>query len=175
MNFFGVGGAELVLIIVIMMIVAGPKRMIRWMYVAGVYAGKLRDMWKEVAIVLQEEVDAAGIDFKVPEQIPTKQNLASSVNRFAQEAMKPLQEPLEDIQKDLKGIQNDVKTIQDEGKEAIAMNMNAIKDATTPKTPEKVVQPEPVAETAAQNGTASSDPAPDNTSRNDDFGTWSQM
>ena len=35
MNIFGLGGAELVVIIVIMLVVAGPTRMVSWAYIKG--------------------------------------------------------------------------------------------------------------------------------------------
>ena len=35
MDILGIGGGELVLIVLVMLVVAGPKRMIQWAYIAG--------------------------------------------------------------------------------------------------------------------------------------------
>jgi Sec-independent protein translocase protein TatA len=73
MDILGIGGAELVLIVLVMLVVAGPKRMIQWAYIAGKYAGQARRLWQETAEKLQAELDGAGVDVKVPRkmQLPT--------------------------------------------------------------------------------------------------------
>ncbi len=98
MNIFGVGGAELVLIIVIMLIVAGPKRMIRWAYVIGQYVGKFRVLWEQMVDVLQDEVDAAGLDVKIPKEIPTRATIAKT----ASDIIKPYAETLESAADEVK-------------------------------------------------------------------------
>lgn len=91
MNFFGIGGAELVLIVLIMLIVAGPKRMIQWAYVLGVWVGKARLMWQQAVDVLQKEMDEAGVHVQLPKEPPTRQSIARMVN----EAVKPYTQELE--------------------------------------------------------------------------------
>ncbi len=98
MNIFGIGGAELILIIIIMLVVAGPQRMIRWMYIVGRYVAKLQRMWAEAAAVLQKEFDAAGVDIEVPKQIPTR----GDVQRQVRSALNPVARPLEEIQSELR-------------------------------------------------------------------------
>lgn len=112
MNIFGIGGSELVVIILIMLIVAGPKRMIRWAYYMGRYTAKLRKMWEEVVDVVQQEVDAAGLDIEIPKELPTRQNITKVVNQ----AMKPytdqVQKELEVAEKELKAAQKDLEAVQ---------------------------------------------------------------
>ncbi|PMB48375.1 hypothetical protein CEN41_01225 [Fischerella thermalis CCMEE 5330] len=91
MNFFGIGGTELVLIVLIMLIVAGPKRMIQWAYVLGVWVGKARIMWQQAVDVLQKEMDEAGVNVQLPKEPPTRQSLARMVN----DAVKPYTQDLE--------------------------------------------------------------------------------
>ena len=62
MEIFGVGGAELAAILIIMLIVAGPKRMIQWAYVLGQYMAKARAMWAETMTYVQKELNDAGMD-----------------------------------------------------------------------------------------------------------------
>jgi Sec-independent protein translocase protein TatA len=89
MDIFGIGGMELVAIVLIALIVAGPRRMIRWAYVAGQYAARLKRMWGDVAVSLQREFDEAGVDVKVPTQLPTRGSLqrewVRAANRFAEQ------------------------------------------------------------------------------------------
>lgn len=105
MNIFGVGGAELVVIILIMLIVAGPQRMLRWAYLLGKWTGKLRDMWKEVMVVVQKEIDEAGVDVKLPDEIPTRQNLA----QWGQQAIKPYTDKMREAEAELRQEVNDVE------------------------------------------------------------------
>ena len=91
MNILGVGPAELLLILVIMLIVAGPKRMIQWAYILGQYMAKLREMWRTIMESLQKEFDEAGVDIKLPKELPTR----SDINRVASDALRPLQEPMQ--------------------------------------------------------------------------------
>lgn len=92
MNVFGVGGMELVFILLIMLVVAGPKRMIRWAYILGQYTARLRRMWEETVDYLQKEIDEAGVDVKLPKEPPTRANL----NRAISDAMKPITAPVQE-------------------------------------------------------------------------------
>lgn len=107
MNIFGIGGAELILILLIMLIVAGPKRMIRWAYVLGVYVGKLRVVWAQMVDVMQNEVNQAGLDIQIPKEPPTRANL----NRMASNAFKPISQPIDDA---VQGVRDDVNTVKKE-------------------------------------------------------------
>ena len=86
MEIFGVGGAEFILILLIMLIVAGPKRMIHWSYQLGVYAGKLRHIWSQVAEGLEQEMRNEGLDIKIPRDITNKAQL----NQFIRQQARPL-------------------------------------------------------------------------------------
>jgi len=75
-----------------MLIVAGPKRMIQWAYILGQYTAKLRRMWEETVDYLQQEIDEAGVDLKLPKEVPTRAN----INRTISEVMKPVTAPVEE-------------------------------------------------------------------------------
>lgn len=79
MNILGVGPAELVIIFLILMVVAGPKRMVRWAYVAGHYIGKARALMAEASQVIKKELEDAGVDSEITETV-TK--LTSDVQSF---------------------------------------------------------------------------------------------
>ena len=96
MNIFGVGGMELIFILIIMLVVAGPKRMIRWAYILGQYTSKLRRMWEETVDVLQKEMDEAGMDVKLPRDVPTRGSLSRTVNSAVNKAMSPVTTPIKD-------------------------------------------------------------------------------
>jgi Sec-independent protein translocase protein TatA len=102
MNIFGVGGAEFVLILVIMLIVAGPKRMIRWSYLLGQAIGKARTIWSQVAETLQKEFDNAGVKVDVPKDLPTRQSVGRMVEQIAKPIVDPIATPLNDAVQDVK-------------------------------------------------------------------------
>ncbi len=93
MNILGIGGAELVAILIIMLVVAGPQRMVRWAYIMGRQFAKLQKLWQEAAAVLQKEFDEAGVDVQVPKQIPTRGEFQNQVRS----AVKPLTRPIEEV------------------------------------------------------------------------------
>ena len=90
-NFFGIGGTELVVIALIMLIVAGPKRMIRWAYVLGVWVGKARTLWQQAVEALQKEMDEAGVNVQLPKEPPTRQ----TITRMVSDVVKPYTQELE--------------------------------------------------------------------------------
>ena len=62
MNILGVGPGELLVIFVIALVVAGPKRMIQWAYQIGRYTARFRAMAQETMAAFQKELAAAGLD-----------------------------------------------------------------------------------------------------------------
>ncbi len=118
MNIFGVGGAELIAILVIMLVFAGPKRMIHWSYLLGQYVAKFRVIWSQTVDLVQKEFDEAGVDIKLPKEPPTRQNL----NRSLGEAMKPMTKPIQDS---IDEVKKDVDTLQE------------LSDSLNNKTPKK--------------------------------------
>ncbi|MCY4073298.1 MAG: hypothetical protein OXG60_18555 [Chloroflexi bacterium] len=128
MNIFGVGGAELVAILVIMLVFAGPKRMIHWSYVLGQYVAKFRVIWSQTVDLVQKEFDDAGVDIKLPKEPPTRQNL----NRSLGEAMKPMTKPIQDS---IDEVKKDVDTLQ-EVSDSLNNKTPKKADAATGKAPE---------------------------------------
>ena len=124
MEIFGVGGAEMVAILVIMLVVAGPKRMIQWAYVLGQYVAKARAMWAEMMAGVQKEIDDAGLDVKLPTSIPTRANLNSLTN-FANPVSNvwagiatPVQDVMNDVSTEIKQTHSDLRDAVQEEKAA---------------------------------------------------------
>ncbi|MCY4019861.1 MAG: hypothetical protein OXG39_10690 [Chloroflexi bacterium] len=128
MNIFGVGGAELIAILVIMLVFAGPKRMIHWSYVLGQYVAKFRVIWSQTVDLVQKEFDEAGVDIKLPKEPPTRQNL----NRSLGEAMKPMTKPIHDS---IDEVKKDVDTLQ-EVSDSLNNKRPKKADAAASKAPE---------------------------------------
>ncbi len=105
MEILGVGGAELVAIFIITLIVAGPKRMIRWAYIMGKYTAKARALWAESMNYIQQELKEAGMDVELPKEPPTR----ASLNRQVTKALAPVAKPLQDVLDDTKAQLNEVK------------------------------------------------------------------
>ncbi|MBI1277180.1 MAG: hypothetical protein GC179_03535 [Anaerolineaceae bacterium] len=129
MEIFGVGGAELAAILIIMLVVAGPKRMIQWAYVLGQYTAKARAMWAETMTYVQKELNEAGMDVELPKDIPTRSNLNSEISKQVQKAVspisKPLQETLDAAKSEVQQIKTDAGTLTD---------TSALKTSTTAST-----------------------------------------
>lgn len=183
MNIFGIGGAELVLIILIALVVAGPKRMIHWAYILGQYVGKLRVMWSQVVDVVQREIDEAGVDVKLPKDLPTRQTL----NQTLSQAIKPLSDSMEkaarEVQESVPDLSampanNAVPTMRPgemltAGKKLMQVNKTA-DTASAPLANDKATpSPAPAANLGAWGGARTSEdsPPPAAPSR---FGTWAQ-
>lgn len=105
MNFFGIGGAELILILIIMLAVAGPKRMILWSRILGQYVGKFRVMWSQTVDMIQKEFDSAGLDVQLPKEPPTRR----SVTNLASSIAKPISSPVQNAMKEVENELNQVK------------------------------------------------------------------
>ena len=121
MNILGVGTAEFVLIIVIALIVAGPKRMIEWSYIAGRYIGQFRALWSQMVESLQQDLDEAGVDIKLPKELPNR----SDIHKVAGEALRPLSEPMQQAMKqaeaEVKKLDSGFKELADEAKVEAAL------------------------------------------------------
>jgi Sec-independent protein translocase protein TatA len=152
MDILGIGGWEFVAILLIMLIVAGPKRMIQWSYTLGQYVAKLRRMWAETAAMLQKELDEAGVDLKVPTEPPTRGTLKREVNKALSNVTKPIQDTVDEVKKEVEPV-----------REAISLPRTLGKPITRTASDES----EPPVET--QNGRAAI-PSTDKS----DFGTWSE-
>lgn len=115
MDILGIGTWELVAIILVMLVVAGPKRMIAWSYQLGKYVSVLRSMWSDAAKSIQREFDQAGVDIQVPKDLPTRAALTKEVGRFVQNAGQPLRDPLQEVNSELKDVRDSLRTAPENG------------------------------------------------------------
>lgn len=104
MEILGVGGAELVVILIIMLVVAGPKRMLRWAYILGMYISKMRALWAESMKHIEREMREAGMDVELPKEPPTRANINRQVNRMLDPVIKPVKETLDDTRAQLEDV-----------------------------------------------------------------------
>ena len=123
MNIIGVGTSELLLVLVIMMVIAGPKRMIIWANLLGQYWVKLRRIWSEMVKEIQKELDDAGVDVTLPKTPPTR----TQMDKWAQAAMKAVSEPL---QEDDNILRRELSFIEEQTK------LPALEEEAQPETPE---------------------------------------
>lgn len=104
MELFGVGAWELIAILLVMLLVAGPKRMIQWSYKLGQYVGVMRKMWGETAAMLQKELDDAGVDIKVPTEPPTRGSIRKEFERAISPVTQPIRDSMSDVEKDMQEV-----------------------------------------------------------------------
>jgi Sec-independent protein translocase protein TatA len=64
MEIAGVGALEVVAIFIIMLVVAGPKRMVSWAYTLGQYVSKMRAMFQETMNAVKKEIDVESLDIR---------------------------------------------------------------------------------------------------------------
>jgi Sec-independent protein translocase protein TatA len=64
MEIAGVGPLEVVAIFIIMLVVAGPKRMVSWAYTLGQYVSKMRTMFQETMDAVKKEIDVESLDIR---------------------------------------------------------------------------------------------------------------
>jgi len=161
MNILGIGGAEFVLIFIIMLIVAGPKRMIAWSYTLGTYIAKFRRMWEETVDVLQKEFDEAGVGIQVPRELPTRTNLNRQATKALSSVTRPVQDALDDVSGELKDIKDTTAATARKTSDTVSGN----------GTPRPAAAPRPTS-TAAPRPSAA--PPPAKPAAADSFGTWSR-
>src|SRR5579871_1740669 len=130
MDIFGVGGTEIIIILIIMLVVAGPKRMITWSYQLGKYMSTLRKMWADTAVMLQKEFDDAGVDVQVPKDIPTRNDLNREIGRALTPMAKPFQESMAATQKEL-----------DNAKQSMSISSQTTPTTPTTSTPQTPPKP----------------------------------
>ena len=166
MNIFGVGTFELLIIILIMLLVAGPKRMMQWAVILGRYVGKFRRMWSETVDLLQQELDAADTGIQLPKEVPTRRN----VTRWASQAVAPIAEPFESVMKEAA-----------EPLQTVATEINQVTQEIQADVTQISVEPQPEQTTeetadfgtwATSNGETQPDTA--ETEQERGFGTWAQ-
>jgi sec-independent protein translocase protein TatB len=104
MNILGIGEVELIVILVIMLVILGPRGMARWAYTFGQYTAKMRRMWSEAMTMLQKEFKEAGVDIELPKEIPNRRNIAKQVNKALTPVTRPIQETLDEVHTEMKQI-----------------------------------------------------------------------
>lgn len=131
MSLFGMGGWELFLVFVIMLVVAGPKRMAQWAYALGKWSAKMREVWQQTVKVLQHELDEAGIEVELPQDLPTRQNLRHTAQQFGKQVMSPALDPFAEASKELQdGLKSSITDVKQVAKEVDT----SIKQADTQAT-----------------------------------------
>lgn len=174
MEILGVGGWELVLILVIALVVAGPARMIRWAYQMGQFFAKLRVLWAQAAASLQKEFDAAGLDVQVPKDVPTRQTLRRDLTNMVNPLLKDVREPLDEFTEEVRRSRSEVrsavsplKSLNGSGSMTDPMGTQAKKPPQSP-APMATIPPE----LGIWNGNTPNTPPSDEASS--DLGVWGQ-
>lgn len=125
MEILGIGGAEFIAIFIIMLVVAGPKRMIQWAYILGKYTARMRAMWAESMAYIQKEFDEAGVDIQLPKEPPTRGSLNKQINQQVTKALSPVTKPVQDALDEAKSNVSEVKK---------AATISTVGNGQTPKT-----------------------------------------
>ncbi len=150
MNILGIGPAELILVFMIALAVAGPKRMIQWAYTIGRYVAQMRAMFQETVAAIQKEINIDDL------------NIPTDLTRFP---TKPF-----DI------VSEANKVINSELKDSLSVDLDA-PPAPTAATATSLAAPSgpPAAPASPDNGSSpapEAGPAPDSDGEKPRYGTW---
>ena len=170
MNILGVGAAELVAVLLIMLVFAGPKRMIHWSYVLGQHVAKFRKIWSETVDLVQKEFDEAGVDIKLPKEPPTRKSL----NRSVSEAMKPMTQPVQDSLDEVKKDLDTVKEVSDSLNNKKAVALPSPKKAAPAAKPAATPNPATANGPGPTLGAWGGAPLPGAKGNGADLGAWSK-
>jgi Sec-independent protein translocase protein TatA len=157
MNILGVGGPEFFIILLLMLVVAGPKRMVKWAYIMGQYVAKFRRMWAETVDVLQHEFDEAGVDIQIPRDVPTRGSLRKEATRMVGTFTDPVKETLEQVNTGV----GEITKVTTSAAQAATSTVRATNGHATTKSASK-----PAGSTAAPR-------KPPSSVKGDGFGAWS--
>ena len=177
MNFLGVGAWELVAILLIMLVFAGPKRMIHWSYVLGQHVAKFRKIWSETVDLVQKEFDDAGVDIKLPKEPPTRKSLNRTVTDAIKPMTQPVQDSLDEVKKDLDAVKEVSDTLNNNKKNVTspsAAKEQSVKALPKPQTSEPTTAPAEVAEEMAMGAWGKPETAASTNGSSADLGSWSR-
>ena len=146
MNIFGIGTAELGIILLLMLIVAGPKRMVQWAYVAGQYLARFREIWQQTVGLVRKELEQAGLEPEVMDSLqqfanPRTRARYNPLDKLVDEMKKPVDEamkPVADTAKEVKAAVTPTANPNTNTPETRAASMeNAEEPASSDTTPER--------------------------------------
>ena len=88
MNFFGVGGLELIVVFIIGLLVVGPVRMVEGVRTARKYMTELRRQREELTQMVEEAVDIEGIRERLDQDglLDDVRDLTSELNDIREDA-----------------------------------------------------------------------------------------
>ena len=179
MNIFGVGGPELIIIFIIMMVFVGPKRMVHWSYILGQYVAKFRVIWSQTVDIVQQEFDQAGVDIKIPKEMPTRGNINQTISKALEPVTKPMEESMNEVKKDMDSVKDVTEELKKPLTSAPVMKLSDNpKKSTTPKTStndSKLGTPTPEKKSSMGTWSGKNEPATPAAQSNGqvDMGTWS--
>ena len=181
MNVLGVGGTELLIILLIMLVIACPKRMIHWSYVLGQHLAKFRRMWSETVDIVQQEFDEAGVGIQLPKNVPTRGSLNKQAGKLLSGVTAPVQETLDEVNAELGNIKTNTKETAKSANSVVRGSNGGQSVLKVDKSPKPVLQQPTAAKAAAALKSSAAAPAttttltPRKAARRaaDDYGAWS--
>jgi Sec-independent protein translocase protein TatA len=173
MNILGLGGPEFLIIVIIMMLIAGPQRMVRWMYVLGTYIAKFRRMWSETVDVLQEEFDEAGVGIQLPKEVPTRANIRRQAAGMLGGVAAPIKETMDQVNKEVNQIGTATKEAA-QAANASTSNGHSTKKSISSQVVHKRTPPAPKETDSNGFGTWSGPVKKSGSEKKSDFGSWTK-
>jgi hypothetical protein len=124
-------------------------------------------MWEETVDVLQKEFDEAGVDVKVPRELPTRANLNQHAAKALTSVTRPVQSVLDDVSGELKDVKEATAQTTRKANETVSGN-GTLRPVPAPRPAAPPPAPTPPAKPAGDNLGTWSRPDDEN-----GLGTWS--
>lgn len=132
MNFFGIGGLELVLVMLVALFVLGPVRLVQGARTARKYMTELRRQREQLTQMVEEAVDVEGVKERLDQDgvMDAVRDFSDELNRFQDEARMVSSDVT-----DLKNLANSVT--RPEGNRRVRSNTDgrSVNDAETDTSP----------------------------------------
>lgn len=175
MNVLGVGGSELLIVLLIMLVIAGPKRMIHWSYVLGQHMAKFRRMWSETVDIVQQEFDEAGVGIQLPKDVPTRGSLQKQAGKVVGGVTAPVQDTLKEVNTQMGDIKTGTRQAAGTANTVARGSNGAQSVLKVDKSPKPAMQSVAATESAATASGSRAAPSRRKLSagKGGDFGAWS--
>ncbi len=110
MDFLNIGSGEVFFLILLAILLVGPKRAVEWIQQAGRFAARLQQEWRAVQRDVMQEVQALQQETMRAVQ-PTLQDIAREREALQRETVGDLQPALQEIAQEVRYTQEKIQSL----------------------------------------------------------------
>ncbi|GEM_PF-1188630 len=121
MDFLNLGSGEVFFLILLAILLVGPRRAVEWIQQAGRFAARLQQEWRAVQRDVMQEVQALQQETMRAVQ-PTLQDIARQGESLQRETVGGLQPSLREIAQEVRETQETIRSLSDPSQVAPEMS-----------------------------------------------------